>query len=245
MKRLLCFSLILTFPFTQSFSAEKPSTSQLSVQKSVALPAHLTTRIQWTSFPQPQYKSEDLKGQNRAAILRVYADETGKITQTSIQESTGLKDLDERLLQAVRQARVQPYKIEDTTLPIIGYQTFNLNLQREEADCQYAFNSKNWQLQQQGPVKFSYIQQPQLALSRDDLNQHDRNIKFSFKVDKKGHVKKVKIQQGSGLYALDQSVIAAISNSQVSVKRTASTLWLYKKSNLKDEVQFKLNACSS
>ena len=245
MKQLLCFSLILSFPFVHSYSAEKASTSQLAVQKSTALPAHLTTRIQWTTFPQPQYNNEDLKGQNRAAILRIYADETGKITQASVQESTGLKNLDEVLIQAVRKARVQLYTVEDTTLPIIGYQTFSLNLEQEQAECNYGFNSKNWLAQQQQQkVKFSYTKQPQLELSRDDLNQHDRKIKFSFKVDKHGDVKKVKINQGSGLYALDQNIIQAVRNSQVAVKRSASTLWLYKKSSFKDEIQFKLNQCS-
>ena len=135
--------------------------------------------------------------------------------------------------------------MEDTTLPIIGYQTFSLNLEQEQAECNYGFNSKNWLTQQQQQkVKFSYTKQPHLELSRDDLNQHDRNIKFSFKVDKHGDVKKVKINQGSGLYALDQNIIQAVRNSQVAVKRSASTLWLYKKSSFKDEIQFKLNQCS-
>ena len=106
-------------------------------------------------------------------------------------------------------------------------------------------SSKNWMAQQQQQkVKFSYKTQPQLELNRDDLNQHDRKIKFSFKVDKHGDVKKVKINQGSGLYALDQNIIQAVRNSQVAVKRSASTLWLYKKSSFKDEIQFKLNQCS-
>lgn len=245
MKQLLCFSLILSFPFVHSHSAEKANISQLAVQKSTALPAHLTTRIQWTTFPQPQYNNDDLKGQNRAAILRIYADETGKITQASVQESTGLKNLDDVLIQAVRQAHVQPYKVEDTTLPIIGYQTFSLNLQQDQSECNYSFNSKNWMAQQQQQkVKFSYKTQPQLELNRDDLNQHDRKIKFSFKVDKHGAVKKVKINQGSGIYALDQNIVQAISQSHITVKRSASTLWLYKKSSFKDEIQFKLNECS-
>jgi TonB family protein len=98
--------------------------------------------------------------------------------------------------------------------------------------------------QQQQKVKFAYNTQPQLELSRDELNQHDRKIKFSFKVDKHGAVKKVKINQGSGVYALDQNIVQAVSKSQIKVKRTASTLWLYKKSSFKDEIQFKLNQCS-
>ena len=67
------------------------STKSLHTQTSAALPAHLTTRLAWRKFPQPKYKNEDLNQQNRAAIVRIYADETGKIRQASIQESTGLK----------------------------------------------------------------------------------------------------------------------------------------------------------
>ncbi len=57
---------------------QKPTPkATLEVQKSVALPAHLTTRLAWrTEFPQPKYKNEDLNQQNRAAIVRIYADET-------------------------------------------------------------------------------------------------------------------------------------------------------------------------
>ena len=61
--------------------------------------------------------------------------------------------------------------------------------------------------------------------------------------DKHGNIKKPKIIKSSGIYELDQQVLQAVANSKVSVKRTASTLWLYKKSKFKDAIEFDLNAC--
>ena len=236
----------MSLPLSATYSATANSSKQLAVQKSAALPAHLTTRIQWTKFPHPSYKNEDLKDQNRSAIIRIYADETGTISKASVQESTGLTHLDDLLIKAVREAHVKPHVENDTALPQIGYQTFSLKLsQEDDAEvCQYSFNSENWQAQQYNKkAPFSYRAQPDLNLDSEQLNGHNRAVKFSFKVNKHGDVKKVKVTKGSGIYAVDQAVVQAVSQSQISVKRTASTLWLYKKSTLKDEIKFDLNQC--
>lgn len=242
MKPLFLLALS-TLPFHLSHAAQPPL--ELTIQKSSAQSAHLTTRIQWLDFPKPQYKNSDLNQQNRAAIIRVYADETGDVTKATVQETTGLKALDEKLVNAVLQAKVKPFMEDDTALAVIGYQVFNLNLTADDAEaCNYTFDSKNWRAQQQQQkVPFQYQTQPKLALDSTQLNDHDRQIKFSFKADKHGNIKKPKITKGSGIYALDQQVLQAVANSKVSVKRTASTLWLYKKSKFKDAIEFDLNAC--
>ena len=242
MKPLLLLALS-TLPIHLSHAAQPPL--ELSIQKSSAQSAHLTTRIQWVDFPKPQYKNSDLNQQNRAAIIRIYADETGDVTKATVQESTGLKALDEKLVNAVLQAKVKPFVEDDTASAVIGYQVFNLNLTPDDAEaCNYTFDSKNWLAQQQQQkVPFQYQAQPTLALDSTQLNGHDRQIKFSFKADKHGNIKKPKIIKGSGIYALDQQVLQAVANSKVSVKRTASTLWLYKKSKFKDAIEFDLNAC--
>ncbi len=242
MKPLFLLALS-TLPFHLSHAAQPPL--ELTIQKSSAQSAHLTTRIQWLDFPKPQYKNSDLNQQNRAAIIRVYADETGDVTKATVQETTGLKALDEKLVNAVLQAKVKPFIEDDTALAVIGYQVFNLNLTPDDAEaCNYSFDSKNWRAQQQQQkVPFQYQVQPKLALDSTQLNGHDRQIKFSFKADKHGNIKKPKITKGSGIYALDQQVLQAVANSKVSVKRTASTLWLYKKSKFKDAIEFDLNAC--
>ena len=242
MKPLFLLALS-TLPFHLSHAAQPPL--ELTIQKSSAQSAHLTTRIQWVDFPKPQYKNSDLNQQNRAAIIRVYADETGDVTKATVQETTGLKALDEKLVNAVLQAKVKPFIEDDTALAVIGYQVFNLNLTPDDAEaCNYSFDSKNWRAQQQQQkVPFQYQVQPKLALDSTQLNDHDRQIKFSFKADKHGNIKKPKISKGSGIYELDQQVLQAVANSKVSVKRTASTLWLYKKSKFKDAIEFDLNAC--
>ena len=242
MKPLFLLALS-TLPFHLSHAAQPPL--ELTIQKSSAQSAHLTTRIQWVDFPKPQYKNSDLNQKNRAAIIRVYADETGDVTKATVQETTGLKALDEKLVNAVLQAKVKPFMEDDTALAVIGYQVFNLNLTPDDAEaCNYSFDSKNWRAQQQQQkVPFQYQAQPTLALDSTQLNGHDRQIKFSFKADKHGNIKKPKITKGSGIYELDQQVLQAVANSRVSVKRTASTLWIYKKSKFKDAIEFDLNAC--
>ncbi|MDH0968273.1 energy transducer TonB [Acinetobacter johnsonii] len=242
MKPLFLLALS-TLPFHLSHAAQPPL--ELTIQKSSAQSAHLTTRIQWLDFPKPQYKNSDLNQQNRAAIIRVYADETGEVTKATVQETTGIKALDEKLVNAVLQAKVKPFMEDSTALAVIGYQVFNLNLTPDDAEaCNYSFDSKNWRAQQQQQkVPFQYQVQPKLALDSTQLNNHDRQIKFSFKADKHGNIKKPKITKGSGIYELDQQVLQAVANSKVSVKRTASRLWLYKKSKFKDAIEFDLNAC--
>ena len=248
MKTSLYITLLLGISGTHLYA--KPTQLQptakatLEVQKSAALPAHLTTRLTWRKFPQPKYKNEDLNQQNRAATVRIYADETGKISQATIQESTGLKNLDDALLQAVRTAEIQPTYVEDTAVPTIGFQSFNLRFQdNQHENCQFDFQSKQWLAQQQQQkVQFKYRHQPQLNLSAEDLKNHSRKLKFQFKVNKHGEVKRVKLTQGSGQYALDQQVLAAVKAAQVDVPRQ---FWLYKKSKLKDEIYFDLNTCDA
>lgn len=243
MKSILCASLLLVLPFSTAYSQENNTSKKLNTQKSAALGAHLTTRIQWEKFPQPKYKNEDLKEKNRAAILRVYADESGNVTKATVQESTGLKNLDDLLIQAVRVSKVKPYIEEDNAVATIGFQTFNLRfIEEDEVQCSYDFNSKNWAAQKSGEkTSFQYRAQPQISLNTDNLNGHNRSVTFSFKVDKHGDVKKVKIKKGSGVYDLDQKVIQSISNAHVDVPRK---FWIYKKSHLKDEIQFKYDGCA-
>lgn len=245
MKRILCMTLLLSFPFAASYSASTKKAPQLPTQTIDVQPTHLTTRIEWTKFPKPKYSNEDLKGQDRSAVVRIYANEQGHIKQAAIQDSTGYQQLDQLLLNAVKSAEVRPHIENKTALPIIGYQVFNLKLTDQDQEfCEYSFNSKNWQAQQQQQkTKFQYLNQPELNVDTDLLNEHDRKVEFQIKANRKGEIKKVNIRKGSGIYQLDQQVTNALKGTQISTKRRASTLWLYKPSSFKDEIQFKLNEC--
>ena len=254
MKQLAYLSLLMMLPITATYSAEASPVKKLAVEKLTAEPTHLTTRISWLKYPQLQFKTEDLANHDRSAIIRIRADETGQVIATEVQESTGLKALDQKILTAVRTARVKPYSKNGTALEMIGYQTFTLKLADSEDNdahkpqCSYGFESNNWLKQQkqqkQQSVPFTYLQQPQLQLAEVLLNDQDRVVKFKFKVDQQGDVTQVKLKKRSGVNAIDQQVIEAVQHSQVAVKRSYKTLWIYKKSTFKDELHFQVNACS-
>ncbi|OTG67306.1 TonB family protein [Acinetobacter silvestris] len=248
MNRTLYLAVLMCLPITALQSAPQQLPT-INVQAENETP-HLTTRIQWIKFPQLQYQSADLANQDRSAIVRVYADKTGNVIKSDIQESTGLKALDQKLVSAVRNAKVKPHIKDGAALDIIGFQTFTLKVDDSEDkrsnknNCTYTFASKNWLKQENNKsVPFKYTQQPSLQLDESLLKGQDRLIKFKFKVNKHGEVSRVKLKKRSGINALDQHVIDAISNVKIITNRSYKTLWIYKKSTLNDEIQFKLDEC--
>lgn len=242
MKLLSCLSIILLCANTVAHSKSDKMIAKLQPQTTQAEAAHLTTRIEWRKFPIIQFKDADLGGQNRIAIVRVKANESGKIVDASIKESTGLAKLDQKILSAVLQGQTKAFIQDGNELSVIGYQVFSLKLTEDDSSlCKFEFSSNNWQAQNnQQKVPFNYLEQPKVTITADDLKQHNRSVKFSFKVNKKGEVKSSKITKGSGIYRLDQKVLAAVNVAKVDVPRK---YWIYKKSKLKDEIKFNLEQC--
>lgn len=241
MKALLYSALVLCFATTSAYSKEN-NTTQLVTQTVTAESAHLTTRIQWVKFPKIQFDDADLKSQDRYAIVRIKANEAGKVIDAAVKESTGITKLDQMLLKAVYAAQTKPFQKNGNELSMIGYQAFSLKLdQNNTGNCALDFDSKVWQAQQQQQkTAFTYVKAPQLNISANDLNGHDRKIKFTLKMNKHGNVKQVKITQGSGVYTLDQVLKQSLLAAQVKVTRQ---YWIYKKSILKDEIQLHLDQC--
>lgn len=247
MKSQLCFSLLMCFAVSTAHSKENTNTKKLATQITTAEPAHLTTRVEWVKFPQFQYDDADLNGHERHAIVRVKADETGKIIQASVQESTGVKKLDQILLKAVYAAKTKPFHKDGSAHSVIGYQAFSLKPNADENDkvqCHIDGISKNWTRQlKDKSVGFAYVNQPEVQVDQDLLKNQDRAVKFKFKVDKQGNIKEVKLKKLSGVNALDQEVVEAVSHAKVHTQRSARTLWIYKKSTLTDQIEFNLNNC--
>ena len=172
------------------------------------------------------------------------------MVEADVQESTGLRALDQKLIDAVEDAKVKPVQKNGKAVPIVGYQTFTLSLNNAEdrisskKQCTYSFNSQNWIKQEKDKsVAFHYLQQPSLALDQSLLKNKDRVVKFKFKLNKQGEIAQVKLTKLSGVNAIDQQVIEAVEHAQVSVKRSYRTLWIYKKSSFSDQIQFKQNDC--
>lgn len=250
MNKVLILSCLLYVPI-YSYGAEKlPTIKVEGTTTEQSDSQYLTTHIQWIKFPQVSYQTADLKDEDRSAIIRVQTDKTGKVVDADVQESTGLRALDQKLIKAVEEAKVKPVQKNGKAVPIIGYQTFTLSLNNAEdrvsqaKQCTYHFNSKNWIKQEKDKsVAFSYLQQPALTLDQSLLKNKDRVVKFKFKLNKQGEITQVKLTKLSGVNAIDQQVIKAVEHAQVSVKRSYRTLWIYKQSSLSDQIQFKKDDC--
>ncbi len=236
---------------TYSHSAEKlPTIKVEGNQLEQNDPQHLTTRIQWQKFPQIIYQSNELKDQDRSAIIRIKANSSGRVIDADVKESTGLRPLDQKIIEAVENAKIKPSIKNGKAVSMVGYQTFTLTLDnasdriRSSTQCTYHFYSNNWDRQESGKsVPFHYTKQPQLALEESILKFKNRVVKFKFKVNKQGNVSNVKLTKLSGVNALDQQVRSAVENAQVEVKRSYRTLWTYKPSTFSDEIHFKTNDC--
>ncbi|OTG84674.1 TonB family protein [Acinetobacter sp. ANC 4648] len=248
MNRTLYLAVLMCLPMTATQSAPQQLPT-ITINAEDETP-HLTTRIQWVKFPQIHYQSADLVNQDRSAIVRVYADKTGKIINSDIQESTGIKILDQKLLNAIQNAELKPTTKEGKAVKLIGYQTFTLKLNdavdkaASKQQCSYPFNSHNWLKQAKGKsVPFAYLQQPQLQIPEDLLKDKDRVVKFKFKINQLGEVTQVKLKKRSGVNTIDQQIIAAVEQSKVDAKRSYRTLWMYKKMTLNDKIELKINEC--
>lgn len=247
MKSRLCLSLLVGVMSTATFSKDNSATQKLAVQTVTAEPAHLTTRIDWIQFPKLKYEDADLNGRDRAAIVRIKANEAGHVIEATVQESTGIKKLDQLLIKSVFAAQTKPFQQNNNRLSVIGYQSFILKLKENDngqQECAITGISKQWQRQQQQKsVGFEYVAQPSVQIESSLLKNQNRVVKFKFKVDKQGDVSRVKLNKRSGVNAIDQQVIEALEKTQVKTHRTASTLWIYKKSKLSDEISFKVDHC--
>ncbi|UGQ24623.1 energy transducer TonB [Acinetobacter calcoaceticus] len=82
-------------------------------------------KVYWLKAPSLTISGADLAGRNRLVVLDVKADERGVITEVVLNRSSGLAELDQKSIAAVKLARLKPYKINgkhvrfDVTLPLL------------------------------------------------------------------------------------------------------------------------------
>ncbi|WP_144730345.1 energy transducer TonB [Acinetobacter oleivorans] len=82
-------------------------------------------KVYWLKAPSLTISGAELVGRNRLVLLDVKADEWGVITEVVLTRSSGLAELDEKAINAVKLAKLKPYKINgkhvrfDVTLPLL------------------------------------------------------------------------------------------------------------------------------
>lgn len=83
--------------------------------------------VQWSRSPKLSVTAKDLDNQTRSVMVMIEADEKGKITNARITRSSGLPNLDEKVLRAVKNAKFKPYMENGVAYPIRAEQPFDLS----------------------------------------------------------------------------------------------------------------------
>lgn len=82
------------------------------------------------SFGKLAYDDRELKQQNRVVELRLRINENGQPIEIQIKQSSGISSLDQRVLQAARQSKFKPYKINGRAVTVVVDFPVQLKLSR-------------------------------------------------------------------------------------------------------------------
>ncbi|MDO3663595.1 energy transducer TonB [Acinetobacter higginsii] len=82
------------------------------------------------SFGQLAYDDRELKQQNRVVELRLRINENGQPIEIQLKQSSGISSLDQRVLQAARQSKFKPYKINGRAVTVVVDFPVQLKLSR-------------------------------------------------------------------------------------------------------------------
>ncbi|ENX44582.1 MULTISPECIES: energy transducer TonB family protein [unclassified Acinetobacter] len=83
--------------------------------------------VQWSRSPKLSVTAKDLDNQTRSVMVLIEADEKGRITNARVTRSSGIPNLDEKVLRAVRSAKFKPYMENGVAYPIRAEQPFDLS----------------------------------------------------------------------------------------------------------------------
>lgn len=252
MKKLLITALTLGI---NSFAfADTPIAPTLSNNSNILELKLQNNGVQWARSPKPKLLNGDLEGKSRTIITIIDADTRGKVTNVAIAQSSGLPDLDDILIQAIKVARFKPYKENGVNYSFRVQQPFELiydhngtnnkssKRNNSPTKCTYNFNSDVIQQQMQGQkTQFTYKQQPFLNILDSELNGESRSVSFKFKLSRKNIISDIIIVESSGLPTIDNKVFESIKYAQIRAPRKFYQLF---KREFQDKIQFKLNECT-
>lgn len=213
-----------------------------------------TNEVQWIKKPSLDFTNEDLEGKNRYATVFLSANEQGIIHQVNIVNSTGLEQLDRKIIQAVKLAKVQPYtengEIHSFTavLPLTLYldeipdgQSYPSS---EYPLCKIKLSSEIEQSYKKGlKVPFQYLNFPNtLLFPAKHLGYFDNNqVKISLKIAKNKTVyPDIKVIKSTGSYYIDYKLKLLLESRLV---KTQNALIPFLKTTTTDQIGLDISDC--
>lgn len=196
--------------------------------------------LRWMRSPRVSLLDGDLEGKPRKVVVDIQADQTGKITNVKIKTSSGLPDLDDLVIQAVKKARFHPYIENGVSYPVEVTQPFEFKSNNyastkktikriAQTMCLYNFKTMGFQQQQQGQhIPFQYREAPVLKLYLSELNTKDIEIRLNFNLNRKNIISDIYLTQSSGNPTLDAKILTAFSAVKIEAPRKFYQISKYK-----------------
>ena len=248
MKKIAIFvSLMIS---SQNLFAET-NNSQIPVKYKYLSAQQFNNGVSWSKQPYVRFRDSELRGQDRKMMVRISADTSGKITSAVIEQSSGLGSLDQKILNAIKNAKFRPYKENGVALPFTVSQPFNLlsdqyqvtkSNQVEPEFCTLSFDSKNWNAQYlKQETKFQYQVQPQsFTIKTASIGSSKKVIDFSFQLSRKNTLSDITLLKSSGVAEIDHQVLSSLINAQITAPRK---FWQLGKLKFQDQIVFWKSDC--
>lgn len=244
-------SLLIASPnlFAESQTSQK-SPNQPSLNNKTITIKQTSTGVRWMLQPRIRFDQLELQGQSRKIVVKIYVDTSGLITTATIEKSSGLAGLDQKIVQAVKKAKFRPYKENGVAYPFVATQPFELAFTQntvteskpEPEFCTLDFNSKNWRAQYLNKeTKFEYQTQPQsLTIKNALMGNSEKTIDFSFELSRKNVLSNIALLRSSGVAEIDNKVLSSLANAQIKAPRK---FWQIGNLKFQDQIVFWKSYC--
>ncbi|MEB3767637.1 TonB family protein [Acinetobacter sp. MD2] len=174
MKKIVwcCIPLLCSFSF-QSYAAE-PSIANLT-----------QNQVKWLRSPHVNINDKMLLGYDRSAQIQFETSPNGQITDAKIIKSSGLDQIDNILLKAIKSAKLSPYQENGIYYPVRAIQPFTILADRTP----------------------KILYEPNIMVSKRMLQGQERTMTLYATADDNGNINQAKIIKSSGVAELDEYVL--------------------------------------
>ncbi|WP_180005032.1 MULTISPECIES: energy transducer TonB [unclassified Acinetobacter] len=187
--------------------------------------------VSWLRTPRIDFNANDLKGKSREFLVRLYVNETGKVTQVETLKSTGLDALDRKISVSLRYARFKPYIEHGQATSFVADLPIKLETIEENTDspsrispqCKIELHSNVYEAQDKGAkTAFKYQRTLQsIYLDRSLFTKTSPSISITFTMKKNTvTTPDITLIESSGNQYIDEQIKQVISHTAVQSKKS-------------------------
>lgn len=230
-----------SFTYTKDVAllAEPTTNSSSTIVKNITKPLLAATNkhstFYWVRPPKPIYFNGDLEGKSRNAEITFETDTTGTIINAKVIKSSGVKNLDNILLNSLYRARTSIYKENGIAFPIRAVQPFEMTINDNSSSsekskliavtppqktCKFKLDTEIFKLQNnQETTPFHYVNTPIFYIYEYEVKKEKPSIEFAFHLSRNDIMSNLRITKSSGSDDIDARFLFAMRDVKIQAPR--------------------------